>query len=41
MPPQIVSEHGVSIGIEPETVLLDDAAAHTIQPAGLIRCDAA
>lgn len=26
----IVSEHGVSIGIEPETVLLDDAAAHTI-----------
>ncbi|MDN6745802.1 MAG: ATP-dependent helicase [Brevibacterium sp.] len=25
----IVSEHGVSIGIEPETVLLDDAAAHT------------
>ncbi|WP_209373642.1 ATP-dependent helicase [Brevibacterium renqingii] len=26
----IVSEHGVSIGIEPETVLLDDAAAHTL-----------
>lgn len=26
----IVSEHGISIGIEPETVLLDDAAAHTI-----------
>lgn len=26
----IVSEHGVSIGIEPETVLLDEAAAHTI-----------
>ncbi|SMY05509.1 UvrD/REP helicase N-terminal domain-containing protein, partial [Brevibacterium aurantiacum] len=26
----LVSEHGVSIGIEPETVLLDDAAAHTI-----------
>ncbi|WP_436326434.1 ATP-dependent helicase [Brevibacterium sp. FAM 27836] len=26
----IVSEHGVSIGIEPETVLLDDATAHTI-----------
>ena len=26
----IVSEHGASIGIEPETVLLDDAAAHTI-----------
>jgi DNA helicase-2/ATP-dependent DNA helicase PcrA len=31
----IVSEHGVSIGIEPETVLLDDAAAHTIA-GGLI-----
>ena len=26
----IVSEHGMSIGIEPETVLLDDAAAHTL-----------
>ncbi|SDS81338.1 DNA helicase-2 / ATP-dependent DNA helicase PcrA [Brevibacterium siliguriense] len=26
----IVSEHGVSIGIEPETVLLDDAAAHAL-----------
>ncbi|MCT2184033.1 ATP-dependent helicase [Brevibacterium casei] len=26
----IVSEHGASIGIEPETVLLDEAAAHTI-----------
>ncbi|WP_166971324.1 ATP-dependent helicase [Brevibacterium atlanticum] len=31
----IVSEHGVSIGIEPETVLLDEAAAHTIA-GGLI-----
>lgn len=26
----IVGEHGASIGIEPETVLLDEAAAHTI-----------